>query len=223
MKPSIIYVSSNREDPEFEKKTREDLLSKCGNIPIVSVTQKPIDLGKNICVGDVGASGFNFCRQVKIAVENSVGDYVISAESDCIYSPDYFNFVPPRLDKCYRNNNLCILGYKVDFFVNKFSSTYSQVVGKDYYLKMLDDIFTGMPDWDRDIKYRNFPKEVGKEFFTDDQYEYFNTEYACISFKTGRGMRLHTASGHHRVYELPYWGSAMDIINKYGLGTFKWK
>lgn len=63
---SIVYYTSNHEKPEFEQKIIDDLLSKRGDLPIISVTQKPMDLGTNICVGDVGLSYLNARRQMLI-------------------------------------------------------------------------------------------------------------------------------------------------------------
>jgi hypothetical protein len=210
---TIIYLSSNQENPEFERKIQEDLLSKCGNIPIISVTQKPIDFGLNICVGDVGASGFNFCRQVQIACKNATTDYVIHAEADCLYSPDYFTIQPERLDVCYRNSNVYVQKFKQDFACKKEGSTFSSMVGREFYLKRLEELFKGMPEWSVEMK--NFPKEIGKKFF--DHYEYYQTQYPCISFKTGRGMRKHSPSDEVPVYDLPYWGSIEELRGKYGI------
>ncbi|KKT37762.1 MAG: hypothetical protein UW26_C0025G0001, partial [Candidatus Collierbacteria bacterium GW2011_GWF1_44_12] len=48
---TVLYYTSNREDEKFETRIRKNLLKNCGDLPIVSVSQKPIDLGRNICVG----------------------------------------------------------------------------------------------------------------------------------------------------------------------------
>jgi hypothetical protein len=207
MRKAIIYLTSNREDPQFEAKIQADLLSKCGGIPIVSVSQKPVSLGKNICVGEVGASGFNFCRQVLIACENTDADLVIHAEADCLYSPDYFSYIPPKIEVCYRNSNIYIQKYRQDFVCKKGGSTFSSIVGREFYIKRLRELFTGMPTWSTEM--RNFPKEIGKLYF--DHYEYFQTEYPCISFKTGKGMRKHSPSSEVPVYKLPYWGSIKEL------------
>ena len=60
---------------------------------------------------------------------------------------------------------------------------------------------------------KNFPKEIGKPFL--EGWETFKTKYPCFTIKTGRGMRHHTASGREKFYELPYWGSAESIREKY--------
>lgn len=211
MTTTVIYYTSNREDPKFEKKIQEDLISKSGTLPIISVSQKPISLGENICVGEVGASGFNMCRQIQIALKAINSDFVVSAEADCLYSPDYFYFTPPRLDVCYRNTNIYILKYKRDCFNRKTMSTFSQVVGRKFYLERLNELFEGAPMWSTEEK--NFPKERKKGLF--DKYEFFQTEFPCVSFKTGRGMRQHTNTEEEEFGELPYWGKVEDFKKKY--------
>ena len=207
---TVIYVSSNRENPEFERKIREDLLSKWKG-DIISVTQKPIDLGHNVCVGDVGMSGYNVCRQYLLACELARSPFVVSAESDCLYSPDYFSYIPQRLDIPYRNTNIYVQKYGQDFVCKKDSSLFSQIVGREFYIDRLKRLFEGLPMWSTD--YKNFPKEIHKKLF--EEFEYFETKYGCISFKTGRGMRKHSNTNEVPLYELPYWGSIKELRAKY--------
>ena len=211
MRTSVIYYTSNREDPTFEKKIRDDLWAKIGDTPLISVSQKPIDFGQNICVGDVGTSGFNVCRQIQIACENAKTEFVTTAEADCLYSPDYFYFIPPVLDICYRNTNICVLKYKRKFFSPKSMSLFSQVVGREFFLDRLKDLFMGAPKWS--VEEKNFPKERKMKLF--DDYQTFETKFPCISFKTGKGMRQHTTTFEEELYELPHWGKAKDFIKKY--------
>ena len=164
-------------------------------------------------VGDVGASGFNVCRQYQIACQNATTDYVVTAESDCIYSPDYFTFTPNRLDIPYRNTNIYVQKYGEDFVCKKDSSLFSQVVGREFFLKRLDYLFEGMPKWS--TEYKNFPKEIHKKLF--DEFEYFETQYGCISFKTGLGMRRHSHSDEIPVASLPFWGQIKDLRRVYGI------
>ena len=199
---TIIYVSSNTESPEFEKKTQETLLKNCGDLPIVAVTQKPVGFGHNIIIGEKGSSGFNFCRQVLIACESATTDFVISAESDCIYPPDYFQFIPDRLDVPYRNTNIYVQKYGKDYACKKKSSTFAQVVGREFYIKRLRELFECQPQWSTEFK--NFPKEIGKKLF--DEFEYWESENPCVSFKTGSGMRKHSNTDEVPVYKLKYWG-----------------
>ena len=214
---TIIYYTSNREDPEFEKRVQENLLKVSGGLPIISVSQKPIDLGKNICVGDVGSSGFNMFRQVQIALEVATTPFVISAEADCLYPPDYFEFVPERLDACYRDSNLYVMPDKrAFFFYKKEGATHAQIVGREFYLKVLKKLFKGAPLWSTEEK--NFPKERFKKEDVFDEILYWETKNPVFQIKTHKGMRYYTHSDRTPVPELPYWGSGNKVRQFYLYG-----
>ncbi len=208
---TVIYYSSNRENPQFEEKIMENLYTKVSGLPIISVTQKPVALGQNICVGDVGTSGFNVCRQIQIGCEAAATPFVITAEADCLYSPDYFTFIPPKWDVCYRNTNIYVQKYQNDFCNKKNGSLFSTIVGRRYFLNRLDELFGDAPKWNSTLK--NWPKEIGKKLF--DSYGYFETLFPCISFKTGNGLRKHSPTGGTPYYELPYWGSIKTLRENY--------
>jgi len=210
---TILYYSSNKEAPEFEDRIIADLIKKSGGLPIISVTQKPMDLGKNICVGNVGASGFNMCKQILFGCMNTTTDFIISAEADCVYPEDYFTFRPKRLDVCYRNTNIAVLKYKQGFY-KKDSSTFAQIIGREFYIKRLQKLFSIKPDhpmWDASLK--SWPKAWGKKFM--DEFEYFETKYPCVSFKTNKGMRRHTNTYGEELMELPGWGTVSEFRKQY--------
>lgn len=215
---TIIYYSSNKEVPEFENRIKANILKNCGGLPIISVTQKPTDFGKNIIVGDVGASGFNMFRQVQIACREARTKFVLSAEADCLYPPDYFTFVPPREDLCYRDKNLYVMGQHRNYFYKKEEgATHAQIVGREFYLKTLDKLFEGAPKWS--IEEKNFPKERAhkkqEDVFAKDEIEYYETENPVVQIKTSHSMRHYTNSDRIPRFELPYWGKGTDFRKKY--------
>lgn len=215
MNATIIYYTSNKEDPDFEKRVQENLLKVCGGLPIISVSQKPIKLGVNICVGDVGVSGFNMFRQVQIACEAAQSRFVISAEADCLYPPDYFTFIPPREDACYRNSNLYVMPDRRDFFFyKKEGATHAQIVGRELYLKTLKKLFKGAPKWS--LEEKNFPKEHWGKADVFDQILYWKSKNPVFQIKTHKGMRYYTHSDRTPIHSLPYWGSG-KIVRRYYL------
>ena len=211
MKGAIIYISSNRENPLFEAKIIRTMLTDKGDLPIYSVTQKPLFKENTKVIGDVGTSGFNFCRQLQMAVEMAQADYVISCEADCIYSPDYFTFVPPKLDRVYRNTNNYVMPLGKNYWHFKNSQTAFQVAGRDFLLNRLNYLLKDQSQWNTEMK--NFPKEIGKPFLKD--WDTFKTKYPCFTIKTGDAMRRHSASGREKFYSLPYWGKASKIRKEY--------
>jgi hypothetical protein len=216
---TIIYYTSNREDPAFEKRVQENLLSAARGLPIVSVSQQPIDLGHNICIGDVGTSGFNMFRQVQIACEAATTDFVISAEADCLYPPDYFEFRPPTKNACYRDNNLYVMPDRRDFFFHKKEgATHAQIVGRKYYLQILEKLFKEAPKWS--VEEKNFPKERWRQNDIFDQIFYWQSPNPVFQIKTHKGMRYYTHSERVPIPTLPLWGEGIKV-RKYFLYGIK--
>jgi len=210
---TIIYYTSNKEVPEFEKRIRDNIL-KVTDLPIISVSQKPIDFGKNICVGDVGVSGFNMFRQVQIACKEVKTKFVISAEADCLYPPDYFTFIPPRDDRCYRNRNLYVMGqHRTYFYKKEGGATHAQVIGREFYLKRLNKLFKYAPEWS--IEERNFPRERHHKVDVFDKIKHYKTKNPVVQIKTSQSMRHYTHSDRIPVHELPYWGDGKLFRQKY--------
>lgn len=213
MTKAIIYYTSNREDESFERRVQENLLKAAGNLPIISVSHKRIPLGKNIVVGDVGVSGFNMFRQVQLACAATAADFVISAEADCLYPPDYFEFTPPDLNTCYRTTDLYVMPDKRNFYFRKEEgATHGQIVGRQFYFDTLKKLFEGAPQWSEEEK--NFPRERHHKLDIFDKIEYFNT-MPVVQIKSHRGMRYYTRSDRTPIYTLPYWGEGKAFRNKY--------
>lgn len=210
---TIIYYTSNQEGVSFERRIKDNIL-KVTNLPIISISQIPIEFGDNFCVGEVGASGFNMFRQVQKACEIAKTRFVISAEADCLYPPDYFNFLPDRDDVCYRNNNLYVMGqWRKYFYKKNEGATHAQIIGREYYLNVLNKLFKGAPAWS--MKERNFPKERNGNDDVFDKVEFFTTENPVVQIKTTRSMRHYTHSDRTPVYKIPYWGKGSTFRNKY--------
>ena len=208
---SIIYYTSNREDEAFEKKIKDKLLEVCSDYPIISVSQKPIDLGTNICVGDVGTSDHNLFRQIQIGCLEAKTKYVISCEADCLYPPDYFQFVPDGADY-YRFSPTYILEKwgkdTYGGFFPKTTAPYAQITKREYWLSELEREFRDRPYW----------SEEGDRYhlglFLKKDWKDIKLDNPIISLKTGQGMRKHTqVDARSMVNELPYWGNA-ELLRK---------
>jgi len=213
---TILYYTSNKEKKMFEKRVRQNILKVSNGLPIISISQEPIKFGKNICVGNVGVSGFNMFRQVQIGLREVKTPYVISAEADCLYPPDYFKFIPPRIDAIYRNSNLYVMPDARDYyFYKKEGATHAQVVGTKYYLERLNLLFKGAPAWS--TKEKNFPKERHKmsDIVSKEMIMYFRTENPVVQIKTHRGMRYYTHSDRTPIHDIPYWKNGKKVRSYY--------
>ena len=113
---TVIFYTSNRETKKFQSLVIENLLKSSGGFPIISVSQKPMKLGKNICVGDVGASNINTKRQILIGLKEATTHNVCMAEADFLYPLEYFQFIPETDDTVYYLDNLYVIwSNRIDF------------------------------------------------------------------------------------------------------------
>jgi hypothetical protein len=214
---TCVYYTSNREKENFEQKIRANLLEKLGDIPLVSVSQKPIaNFGKNICIGDAGVSEFNLYRQLQIGCQNATTKFVCTAEADCLYpSTGYFDFKPEDETTAYFYSNLYILWKGKDFFKPKGYSLCALFGNREYLLSRLEKslpAYTILP-WTLE------PKKILAGMFPGYEkrkgaWTLFKNDAAVINIKTGDGTRWTTGTYGEPIKELPYWGSATELGGK---------
>lgn len=92
-------------DESIGKRCRELLVESAGPHHIISVSQVPLDLGTNICVGDIGKSWLNIYKQQLVGLRAATTKFIAIAEHDVIYSREHFDWTPPREDTFYYNTN----------------------------------------------------------------------------------------------------------------------
>jgi hypothetical protein len=206
---TIIYVTSNRENENFEKEIRANILGNCGGLPIISVSQKPINFGKNICVGDVGHSYLNEFRQILIGAKEAKTEYLVFCEADFLYPPEYFQFDPPGGD-LYRYNNVWLMyRHRGAIYYQKRFSNGAQIAKREFIINELEQYLDGFPQW------ANGRFKINKEDYNGAIFQLFGGELACVSFKTGNGMTQSATSRYRKRTYLPYWGNAQDLFDKY--------
>lgn len=104
----ILYYSDCRGDEPILTAVRNRLLRT--GLPIVSVTLQPVpDFGTNIVL-PLERGYLTMFKQILAGLEASDADVVYFAEHDVLYHPRHFEFVPPRADTFYYNENT----WKVD-------------------------------------------------------------------------------------------------------------
>ena len=106
---TVIYYTSNFIPDKFMEYTKHHLLKAAENTPIISVSQKPMNFGKNICVGNIGRSHLNIYRQALRGAKEAKTRYIAMAEDDVLYSPGCFTRHTPTPGVfAYNRNVWCI-------------------------------------------------------------------------------------------------------------------
>lgn len=204
---TIIYYTANREEERFEQVIRQQILRAAGDLPIISVSQKPIDFGTNICVGDVGISNQNAHRQFQMGCAAATTEYVHSAESDTLYPPEYFQFVPDDPLCAYRTP-IYLFRLGDSRFYRKKASESATVIGRKYAIRAIDKSLRHRGTWRDSL-------EHGREVpytFRHGNWQPFALTPSIINIKTPHQM--HAGHGYDEVVEALPDGRTPDDVTR---------
>lgn len=134
----ILYYTCLTHSQDIEMACRAQLL-KAG-LPIVSVSlNKPIDFGNNFVMeGERGAMMMH--RQILKGLQESKADIVFLCESDVLYHPSHFEYMPKRNDVFYYDVNVWKVRYPDGHAV--WTDDLQQVSGVCAYRELLLDFYT---------------------------------------------------------------------------------
>lgn len=105
MTNTIVFITDNTLDEEIASLCRRILVREAKSLPIISVSQKPVELGTNICVGDIGRNWISLYKQLLTGVEAALTDWIVVAEHDVIYSHQHLSYSPDDASVFHYNHN----------------------------------------------------------------------------------------------------------------------
>lgn len=194
---TIVYYTASKET--CENKVIEQIIKVKGDIPVISVSQKPLDFGTNICVGEMKHCYESAFKQARIGVEATKTDFVAMCESDILYPKGYFDFKPTKKDVIYTYDNVWLMWDRENrtHFYKHGTTCGSIILARDLYLRLLKD---GMPDF--------FQPWIKWEYFTGEP---------LINIKTRNGVSFGTTleKGVKPVKRFDYWGTVEDVKRNY--------
>jgi hypothetical protein len=224
---TIIYYTANFISDYFFQNTKKQLLKAAGDLPIISVSHKPIDLGKNICLGDIGRSHLNIYRQILIGAKAAKTKYVAMAEDDILYSYEHFHTYVPTEDKfAYDMNKWQIFTWVAppQYNFKNRRVVNSLIAKRDMLVAAMEERFNkfkDMPEEQIPLNHWGDPgRYESKLGVTVRETEEFSSLVPNIVFdhpeafgflKLGVRKRMDDT----RATELPYWGKASDVIKLY--------
>lgn len=220
---TVIYYTANSLPEVFDTKIREQLLKAKGDYPLISVSQKPMDFGENICVGDIGRSHLNIYRQALLGAKNATTKYIALAEDDVLYSPDHFKHRSSDGTFAYNMSTWALYTWtKPATYSYKDRINLSGLIcERDLFIEAMEERFARWPgdtapirNWAEPGKYENHlgvTKRVLEKFYTDIPNVVFSHETALSFDNLGKRKRL----GYARAYDVPYWGRADQLITYY--------
>lgn len=223
---TLLYYTDNLIADACARNVRKHLLQVSGGkIPIISVSQKPIEFGTNICVGEIGKSHYNCYKQILTGAMEAKTKYVACCEDDTLYNAEYFSHRPSGDDVFTYNLNwwyaqeLCFWHKMKEM---KDTGMCQCICPTAELIKILQPRFAMHPDpippTDRHAQKRW--QEPGRcdLFFgiPNAKVEYFSSEKPTVVFnyRGSLGGKRRSWRPTTSVDSLPDWGSAKDLWQK---------
>lgn len=222
---SIVYYSANYINDFFADNVRKQLLNVAKNtLPIISVTQKPINFGKNICCGEIGRSHLNIYRQATRGALEAITKYIAFCEDDVFYSEEHFNYLPNKTPFIYDENMWNIYTWtKPPLFSWKGRKNMNGLIcDREEFIRAMEERFAKYPIdeevplhlWAEPGKYeRQLGVKVNSwEFYQPKEASVVFSHPAELSFE---GLGTRKRLGEKRIENLEPWGKASDFVKFY--------
>jgi len=221
---TVVYYTANVIPASWEKFVTDTLLKSIGDLPLISVSQKPMDFGNNICV-DFGRSHMNIYRQMLIGAKAAETEYIAFVEDDVLLPPEHFDCHPSASDvAAYNMNKWALFTWMKPPVFNNYvrHSNAGCIIGREMCIETLEERFARYPiDAEAQLKYwgeiGRYEGCMGIKIRKMEDF-YPSTPHVFVSHETGLGFQhlgIRKRPGQERVEEIPYWGKASDIVAHY--------
>jgi len=222
---TILYYTANVLKEPFATKVREVLWTAKEDYPLISISHKPLNFGQNIVV-NLNRSIVSIYKQILIGSQAATTDYVAMAEDDCLYSKEHFSFRPRTDEFAYDKSRWSIYSWSdppVFSYKDRISNS-TMIAPRKLLIEALEERFAKFPDESK-IPLRYF-SELGKyEKYLGvktQKIRLYNAKVPSITFSHSQAIGYEYQGnrkklGELQAYDIPFWGQACDIIQKYYL------
>lgn len=217
---TCVFYTANHTSDYFAGNIQRNLLDVLGDIPLISVSHKPMDFGQNIVV-DLPRHHLSIYKQALVGAKAATTPYIALAEDDALYSPEHFKYRPTPGKFAYNVANWGVYTWKPELFSWKGRrALWALICERELFIEAMEERFAKHDDrvdlsiWAEPGKYeRHLGVTVREteEFWTHPPNIVFSHEQALAFGNLGKRKRL----GELRATEIPYWGKAIELRRIY--------
>lgn len=231
---TVIYLTVNKMPSRWEQFHREHLLRAVEDRPMVVVSAKPMDLGRQnteYLIQEPPFCSWNVYRQILRGAKLAETKYVAVAEDDTLYPPRHFSdFRPPDDAVAYDMSRWSVFSWKGEqaiFSAIRKHGNFTMIGPRKLVIDALEE---------RERKYPN-GKEYAGEIGRPDVERVLGVtrhnlvEWWCIdasinlchpeglspTYINTKGMER--KPGEMKAISVPHWGNAADIVKIYNDGV----
>lgn len=220
---TLLYYTSNTMHETAAQNVRKHLERNFGQYPLVSVSQKPLNFGENICVGPIGQSYYNCYKQILIGAKAIKTKYVAMAEDDTLYNDDHFMHRPDPATFLFNTNMWYTESRKFWIKYKGETGMCCALVERDYLVSTLEPRFVMFPDQtvltDRQQRWFQEPGRDDMKFgIPNANVSYFYTQTPILTFNYFAGLGGKKITKAHIPIELDSiepWGEAKELHDRF--------
>jgi len=213
---TLLYYTANIIPDSFASNIRNYLLSISNGISIVSVSQKPIDFGKNICVGDIGQSIPNVYKQILIGAKESKTRFVACCEDDTIHLREHFE-QEMESDTFYYNFRWNLTSENFYYRQGRYGMC-TCIAPTELLIKNLEEKFEKYNSGSSQVVFAEpGRRERHSEISLVKVKMFSSNDIPSINFKHKKGLSRKSKALKTDIIlkSLPRWGNASELWNKF--------
>lgn len=221
---TIIYLTVNRMPGRWMEFQLAHMRRAAKNIPIISISREPIELGHNI-IQTEPFGYWNIYRQLCRGATIADTQYVAVAEDDCLYPPHHFeSFRPPDDAVSYNRARWSLFVWDPIYCLRQRVCNCSLIAPRQLVIDAIQERMEKHPDGDSLPRTR--VGEIGRyrvekllgvthrravEWYSTAPLVQLNHDDGIDPAQRVR-RKMH---GQLRAHDIPYWGKAVDIASVY--------
>lgn len=221
---TILYITNNELPESWVKFALKHLIHAANGAPIITISRLPMTLGTNL-LDTEPKSYWNLYMQLLRGAQEAKTPYVALAEDDVLYTRAHFHEFRPSLDCiAYDRSRWSLFVWEKDPFycMRQRISNCSLIASREYLIDALLERKNKYPDG-VDQKLNG---EVGRPIVDKrlgvskrNMVEFYSYgPIVQLNHPSGTDLTQQTQWKRHgqmRAYDIPYWGTAKEIIKHY--------
>jgi hypothetical protein len=220
---TIIMLTASRVPKKWAAFHKQKLIEAADGSPIITISREPLDWGQNI-IDTQEYTISNIYFQLLQGAKAATTEYIAVAEDDTLYPKEHFQFRPPEDSFAYNQNRFGVFRWSKTptyFWKDRISNS-TLIAPRKLAIEALEERFAKYPQGTPG----GLTGELGRSNIEDklgvkrQKAIWFQTEISVVRIDHELGIDKLSQShrkgmGILRAYDIPYWGKASDIVEKF--------
>lgn len=219
---TIIYLTVNKVPKQWVKYHKNILLKAIGNTQIITISKEPMNWGVNI-IQDKPICPSNVYYQMLRGAKMVKTPYLAIAEDDALYPKEHFKFRPKLDEFGYNMNRWGLFTWSKPTYHKTGRALNSTLIAPtELTVKALEERFDKYPNGTSEGKtgelgVSHIEVRLGLPHYKSTIFNSiipvidFNHIYSMDPWQQNYRKRM----GPKRVFDLPYWGKAEELVKHF--------